>query len=195
MKLDDYRLEDFGRSEYRDSLIPVNILMVLIGFCILLFNKAVEFWSDPIRVSSVVCGASYMIAYMFYLTEYYEKLWSQYYALPSDKMFFRMYSLLIGITIITFMQNFPEYWYLYTLSLLVVMYIKKRNTRMAFQNAFKMQYNEFRKCEDNKVKAQYVLSEAFTVNFFKYGVIFNILYSVALFISMAANDGWHSFCV
>lgn len=181
------KLSDFGLAKYRDSLVPVNILMVLMGFCILLFNRAVEFWGNSIRVSSVICGSVYMIAYMFYISEYYEKLWEPNFSLPFDKMFFRIYSLIIGVVIITFMHNFPEYWYFYTLFLMLILYVKKNNTRKCFQKAFNVDYPVFDECQDGVLKAKYLLCEDFTVNFLWWGVIFNAVYAIALFILYKNN--------
>jgi hypothetical protein len=183
----DYQLKDFGRDEYKDPLVPVNILMVLMGFCILLFNKAVDFWSDPIKVSSVICGAFYLITYMFYLTEYYEKLWQPYFSLPRDKMFFRLYSLGIGIVIITCMQNFPQYWYAYVFVLFLFMYYKKKQTRDAFRAAMKNEFGNIGKCNNNVLLARYKLSEAFTNNFLLYGVVLNAIYSLGLFVLYKNN--------
>jgi hypothetical protein len=187
MKLTHYKLKDFGLPEYHDPIIPVNILMILIGFCILLFNKAVDYWGNNIKVISVVCGSLYMITYMFYISEYYEKIWAPYFSLPNDKMFFRIYALLIGIVIITFMQNFPEYWYLYSLLLMLILYYKKNKTRAAFQKAFNDEYGSFDIGGNNIDKAKFLLCQDFSSNFLKYGVLFNIFYAIILFLLFEKN--------
>lgn len=177
-----YDITDFGKEEYKDSLIPVQLLMILMGFSLLLYNRAVEMWPDYYAVVSVVCGATYLIGYMFYMMEYYERIWIDNYALPTDKTFFRIYVLAGGIIIITLMNNWPSYWYFYVLFLMLLMYQKKKDTCHHFQTAVRQKFGD--REEDiapPKLRALYVNAEVFTVNFRKWGVVFTILWSSALF--------------
>jgi hypothetical protein len=180
--LDEYALEDFGKSEYQDSLIPTNLLTILMGFSILLFNQAIVFKDSQYRVISVICGTMVLITYMFYLSEYYTLIWQPIYSLPNDTLFFRLYGLIIGIIIISLMFNFPEYWYLYLQLLFWVMWWKKRRTMKLFREAFLNKYTNFASCKDKLWKAKYVLAKTFTKNFFKYGVIVNVIYSIILYL-------------
>jgi hypothetical protein len=179
-----YALDEFGRVEYRDPVVPVQILMVMMGFAILLINQIFTGSNvDLILVTGILCGTSYLLAYMFYLTEYYDRLWEPYFLLPEDKLFFRFYSITVGIVVIALMQNWPQHWSLYILGLFLIMYIKKANTRDDYIAAVNAQYGSFDACSDLGIKAKYKLAEAFTRNFLIWGFIFMIPFAAAMTIA------------
>ena len=167
-----YSLDEFGRQEYADPVVPVQILLVMMGFTIALFiNQPTNNVSTWIWYTSLTCGVIYFLLFMFYLTEYYEKLWQPYYLLPTDKMFFRFYSLLIGVFVIVLMGQYPIFWPIYVLVLFFVMLYKKQKTRETFQSAFDNEFGHYSQCNDRKYKCQYVLVETFTINFFFLGIV------------------------
>lgn len=52
-----YELEDFAKDEYLDAVVPVQILMVMMGFCILLISQLFNLESDKlIKGTSLFCG-------------------------------------------------------------------------------------------------------------------------------------------
>jgi membrane-associated HD superfamily phosphohydrolase len=178
----DINIEDFGKKNNHDQLMPTGFLLILIGIAILLFNHAICSFDDAIKFWSLICGAVYIIAFMFYLTEYYEQLWLPFYLLPSDKMFFRIYGIGIGIVIISLLPSFPEYWYLYNLVLFIWLYGKKRQTFHLFKKAFNTEYGNYKDCKNKIDKSKLILAEHYTKRFFWKGIIVNIAYSIILFI-------------
>ena len=180
-----YSLLEFSRPEYSDPVVPVQMLMVMMGFMLVLFSNAFSENVDwgLFRIS-IICGTVYLLFFMFYLTEYYEKLWEPYFMLPEDKLFFRIYCLLIGVVVIAFMPRWPQFWPLYVIFLYLIMYKKKKDTRNIFQDAVISEYGNYDSCDNPKTKSQYVLVETFTMNFLWLGVVF--LAPFALMISLSA---------
>lgn len=176
-----YSLSEFSRPEYTDPVVPVQILLVMMGFCVALLNQA-DFSEISFSVKSIslVCGIIYIIAYMFYLTEYYEKLWAPYFLLPEDKLFFRIYSLLVGVVVISLMSKWPGYWSFYILALFLVMFDKKRRTRSVFHDAVISQFGSYENCSDGKIKSQFVLVDTFTWNFLYLGIITLVPFAVIM---------------
>ena len=176
-----YELSDFSLTEYSDPVVPVQILMVMMGFAIILLNNlAGPNMDELVKKVGLVSGVFYLIAYMFYLTEYYEKLWEPYFLLPEDKLFFRMYSILVGFVVIVLMSKWPEYWSAYIMLLFIVMYEKKKKTRKIFHQAVDLEFGNYTSCyangnytscDANMIKCQYVLVDTFTRNFLCLGIL------------------------
>jgi hypothetical protein len=167
-----YELSDFALAEYSDPVVPVQILMVMMGFAIILLNNLSELSMDKlVNNVALVSGVLYLIAFMFYLTEYYEKLWEPYFLLPEDKLFFRMYSVLVGIVVIVLMSKWPVYWSAYVVFLFYVLYLKKRKTRNLFHKAVDLKFGSYSSCDAGKIKCQYVLVDTFTRNFLHLGIL------------------------
>lgn len=174
-----FELSEFGRAEYSDPVVPVNMLMVMMGFTLVLPTYIVDPNADLYFIlPAIICGSIYLLFYMFYLTEYYEKLWEPYYLLPVDKLFFRIYCIFIGLVVITLMPKWPEHWMLYMLALFFVMYLKKRSTRNRFRTAVNFEHKNY-SLAPLKIKAQYVLVETFTLNFLILGVVPLVPVSIA----------------
>lgn len=117
---------------------------------------------------------------MFYMTEYYEKLWEKYYLLPHDKVYFRIYCVIVGVVVIALMPKYPEYWPAYVLILFFLMYLMKNKTRNYFTKAFIHRYSDYENCDDPKLKCQYVLVNTFTDNFLLLGVLLLIPFVVLM---------------
>lgn len=190
-----YSLKDFSLPEYRDPVVPVQIMMVMMGFTILLLNSAFSASGDRTLVFvALISAVPYLLSFMFYLTEYYEKLWEPYFLLPEDKLFFRFYSVLVGIVVIALMGNWPEYWPSYIIFLFVIMYLKKRKVRATYHAAVQNEYGSYEACSDDKVKSCYILVDTFTRNFASLGII--PLLPIAMLMSISAllisNAQWLS---
>jgi hypothetical protein len=180
-----YSLKQFSLPEYSDPIVPVQIMMVMMGFTILLINGIFRSGADLVMTAvAVLSGVIYLISFMFYLTEYYEKLWEPYFLLPEDKLFFRLYSVLVGIVVISLMSKWPEYWALYMIALFLVMYFKKSNTKRKYHRAVNHEFGSYLECDKPKIKSCYVLVDTFTRNFFYLGIVF--LLPFALLMAMAA---------
>ena len=84
-----YKLDQFSLPDYQDPVVPVQIMMVMMGFTILLLNSALIPGKDKVlAMSAVLSGVAYLISFMFYLTEYYEKLWQPFFLLLKINYFF-----------------------------------------------------------------------------------------------------------
>jgi len=175
-----YTLDDFGRPEYKDPIVPVNMLMVMMGFALLLFNDAIGHIANIIDFSSYFFGTIFLLGFMLYVADYHEKLWENYFSLPTDRMFFRLYGIFVGITVISLMHVYPNYWYVYVLVLFVLMYFKKRSTMKHFEDAFYDKFSKVVDCDCGHEKSRLYLSQAFTTNFLYAGVFLSIVFGVAL---------------
>jgi hypothetical protein len=154
---------------------------------LLINNVFTEAHKSIINATAILCGTTYLLAYMFYLTEYYDRLWEPYFLLPEDKLFFRFYSVTVGIVVIALMQNFPQYWSLYVLGLFFIMYVKKASTRNAYIRAVHAEFGTFEACTDPVVKARYNLAKAFTRNFVIWGFWFLVPFATIMTASAICN--------
>ena len=176
-----YKLCDFAKPEYADPVVPVQMLMAIMVFTIVMLNQVFLHPGDGIIVSSALLfGSVYLISFMFYLTEYYEKLWERYFLFPIDKLFFRFYCLLFGAIIILLMPRWPEHWSLYVVILFAIMYWKKRRTRDYFQSAVKYEFGSYEQCKDDIIRSKYILVETFTLNFLILGLIALLPFAIAM---------------
>ena len=186
-----YKLCDFANPEYADSVVPVQMLMAIMVFTIIMLNQVFLHPGDGLIVSSALLfGSLYLISFMFYLTEYYKKLWEKYFLLPIDKLFFRFYCLLFGVVVIVLMPRWPEHWSLYVVILFTIMYWKKRRTRDYFQSAVKYEFGSYELCTDDVIRSKYILVETFTRNFLILGLIALLPLAITMsFIALCVSNG------
>ena len=180
MALTDPKLRDFGSIAEADPLIPTAVLAVLLGFCIALFREIRSFWGQWMDLVGLICGALYLIGFILYLAEYYDRLWLPHYLLPIDRTFFRLYSIVIGIFTISLMPQWPQAWYVYILVLFVFLYYKKKHTLTAYSTAFRREYEFPSDCPDNVTRAKLSLAQSFTTSFGTWGVGLHLVFSVIL---------------
>lgn len=173
-----HSLEEFGKPEYKDPIVPVNMLMVLMGFSLLLFNNVFENSDDIIVFSSSLFGAIFLIGFMLYVSDYHEKIWEKYFSLPEDRMFFRFYGIITGIIVISAMNVAPEYWCWYIVILFFLMYFKKKSTKNSYEEAFYDRYGKISDCDSKIDIARLHLAGAFTTNFLLLGLGGSIVFAV-----------------
>lgn len=187
--ISDYRLKDFGRTEYRDPVVPVQILLILMGFTVALLNNVTsEAASDPLYFWATVCGVVYLLSYMFYLTEYYDQIWQHFYLLPEDKLYCRVYSIGIALVVLSLMPHWPQYWPLYVTVMFLFLYRKKIKTRNAYRKAVALEYGRTDWCYEPITRARLELAEVFTRNFLTWGVGFFIPFATILVASAVMWD-------
>src|SRR5438128_1679678 len=86
-----------GRTERVDT---ATVLAILVAFNIPLFAEGFRHFTDLDKCASYFFGALTFVFFMLYMVDYYEKIWTRWFSLPSDTGFFRMYSLAAGSIII-----------------------------------------------------------------------------------------------
>ncbi|RYD94229.1 MAG: hypothetical protein EOP50_09840 [Sphingobacteriales bacterium] len=179
-KLEEFGLKPAADGRVADKLDTTTILSILVAFNIPLFTEAFKNWSDLTVSTSYFFGALTLIFYMLYLTDYYEKVWTRWFSLPTDLGFFRVYSLVTGVIIIALMTVFPVIWFWYVTILISILTYKKYTTRWAYIEAFNIEYETVQQCTNNMDRAILALAENMSTNFLKYGVLLSLVASLLL---------------
>jgi hypothetical protein len=182
-----FGLKEFGAEARSEKVDTTTILAILVAFNIPLFTEAFRKFTDLDVFASYFFGALTLIFFMLYLVDYYEKIWVRWFSLPDDFVFFRVYSLVLGVITIAIMNVFPEYWYWYLSILFLVMSLKKYSTRRQYMAAFDAAHGSFSQCKNKSDKAVCLLARNMSKNFFVYGFVYSI--PVAALISAANHWG------
>lgn len=183
----EYSFSDFGKRQYRDIVDPVTILTILIAFTIPLFSKG--FTSSNIDIGvSYISGAIALIFFMLYMVDYYEKIWLDYYSLPTDISFFRIYCLVVGVIVISLMDSYPIWWSCYMSALFLVMSIKKYSTRRLYESALEKEFGKELNGLDQKYVCAYFLAQNMSTNFFVLGFLVSVFVSLVLAAAFVSNN-------
>ena len=185
-------IHGFGRHSGTDYNMLINIVYVLIGFMIStsegfltgrmdglkkqieiiptvdLFStysaleQLISYESQIAEAWMFLTGSFVLICFLFYLAEYYEKIWVELFIQQKDKVFFRFYCILIGIYVIL-LKLVPILWPLFFSFLVSIMIMKKWSTRKEIR--FVIDDSRKTNTISKRVDAIYTLADTMAYNF------------------------------
>jgi hypothetical protein len=207
----------FGKKSGTDYSMLINMVYILIGFMIsttegfltgrmiqlkeqiatIDFSDISSLYSSIGRLIShkspfaetwmFLNGSVFLICFLFYLAEYYEKVWVEIFVQSKDKIFFRFYCILIGIYVIL-LKLFPVFWCQF-FSILAILMIRKK---WATRNEIRRKIDEENSLESRKgrINAIYILSDAMAYNFTVLSSIKLTIISLMAYISLKFQILW-----
>lgn len=209
-------IKGFGRDSSTDYSMLINIVYVLIGFMISTsegfltgrqeglkaqlisiqldsFSNAytsleglVYYGSSIAEAWMFLIGSIFLICFLFYLAEYYEKIWVELFIQQKDKVFFRFYCIFIGFYVIL-LKLFPVVWpVLFSVLFLILMH-KKWSTRREIRAAIDAIDEAAR---SKRVKAIYALADTMAYNFSVLGGICLIFLVAMTYVAFYLHQLW-----
>ena len=210
-------ISGFGKQSGTDYSMLINMVYILIGFMIsttegflnarmaqlqeqlvaidfsdlIGFYLSIEkliFYKSPIAETWMFLnGSLFLICFLFYLAEYYEKIWVEIFIQPKDKIFFRFYCILIGVYVIL-LKLLPTIWPIFFSILAALMMKKKWSTRDEIRQKIEEEHSG--ELTTGRVNSIYVLSDAMAYNFSILGSISLIIISLMTYFSLRYHSLW-----
>ena len=207
----------FGRYSGTDYNMLINIVYVLIGFMISTtegflngrtdglkkqaeniplgntddmygFIEGLISYTSPIAEAWMfLIGSVVLICFLFYLAEYYEKIWVEFFIQHKDKVFFRFYCILIGIYVIL-LKLVPVLWPLFFSFLVALMIKKKWSTRKEIRAT--IDANRSTNTPSKRVEAIYVLADTMAYNFTVLGFASLVIFMATAYIAFRYQLLW-----